>query len=319
MRLSTRVLLPWTISAFCLAGWVRGFAQESPADAKEEQEQQEGSHSRFLRIVRDRQKVPIRLEAAIVRHVPQDCSRDWPTVDLIGAVHVAEKSYYEELNRQFEKYDVVLYELVAPEGTRVPKGGPTSTSGNPVSMLQTGMTGLLNLEFQLKGIDYTKSNLVHADLSPDEFARTMQKRGESTLQVFLRMMGYAMARQGGKEGGPSDGQLLLALLNKNRALALKRVMAEEFEDMDGQLTAISGPDGSTLITERNKRALEVLAKQIDAGKKRIGIFYGAGHMADMQKRLKDEFGLTPISTRWLPAWNMASPAKPAEKKQAGPG
>ena len=43
-------------------------------------------------------------------------------VDLIGAVHVGEKAYYEALNKQFEDYDAVLYELVAPEGTRVPKG-----------------------------------------------------------------------------------------------------------------------------------------------------------------------------------------------------
>ena len=50
-------------------------------------------------------------------------------VDLIGAVHVGEKSYYEALDKQFEDYDAVLYELVAPEGTRVPKG--SKPGGHP--------------------------------------------------------------------------------------------------------------------------------------------------------------------------------------------
>ena len=38
------------------------------------------------------------------------------TIDLIGAVHIGEKAYYDKLNKEFEQYDVLLYELVAPEG-----------------------------------------------------------------------------------------------------------------------------------------------------------------------------------------------------------
>jgi len=35
----------------------------------------------------------------------------------------------------------------------------------------------------------------------------------------------------------------------------------------------------------------VLQKEIAAGKKKIAIFYGAGHMPDFLKKLHDEFGL----------------------------
>ncbi len=53
------------------------------------------------------------------------------------------------------------------------------------------------------------------------------------------------------------------------------------------MTAVlEGPKGSTLIGERNKRALDVLKKQIASGKKKIAVFYGAGHMVDMEKRLR---------------------------------
>ena len=50
-----------------------------------------------------------------------------------------------------------------------------SGSNHPISLLQNGMKDLLELEFQLKGIDYTRKNMVHADMSPDQFAESMQQ------------------------------------------------------------------------------------------------------------------------------------------------
>jgi hypothetical protein len=263
---------------------------------------QDEGMGRFLRL-RLEDKTPLALEAAVVQHVPLDCGQTGPTVDLVAAVHVAEPGYYTKLNRLFRDYDAVLYELVAPEGTRVPKGGPKG-GASPVSAIQTGMTAFLNLQFQLEGIDYTPPNLVHADMSPDQFARSMRERGESMFEMFMRMVGYAMSRQQEAATGASDARLLLGLLSEDRALAMKRVLAEQFAEMDGSLIVINGPNGSTLITERNKVALDVLKKQIAAGKQKMAIFYGAGHMPDFQQRLRDELGLVPISTQWLVAWDL---------------
>jgi hypothetical protein len=271
-------------------------------EAETERKAREG---RFLRLVRDDEGVPLSLEAAVVHCVPSDRRRGGPTVDLISAVHVAEKSYYDELNRLFAQYDAVLYELVAPEGTRIPQGG-YDAGGNPISLMQGGMTELLELEFQLKGIDYTRQNLVHADMSPDQFAKSMRQRGESVFQVFFRMLGYAMARQAEDPAGTGDFRLLMAFFDNNRALAIKRILAEQFEDLEGSLNAIEGPEGSTLISERNKIALDVLRKQMGAGKRKLAIFYGAGHMSDFEKRLRDRFDLVPAGTRWLVAWNLKS-------------
>jgi hypothetical protein len=273
-------------------------AAERPADGKK---------TGYLRLVRDAHQTPIALEVATVRCVPRDCGRTAPTVDLIGAVHIADAAYYKQLNREFEKYDVVLYELVAPPGSRPPEGG-SATPTNPLSAIQMGMKDLLDLEFQLNAIHYQRPNLVHADMSPEQFSKSMAKRGESVVGIFLRMMGYAMSRQS-KDGDAGDFDLLLALFNKDRALALKRIMAEQFQDMEGSVLAIGGPEGSTLIQERNKVALQVLRKQLAAGKKRIAIFYGAGHMSDFEQRLRDEFDLAPINTRWLVAWDMKGAKK----------
>ncbi len=296
------VLVLW--NSVCLAG---------PAGQQPETQQTGG----FVRMTKDGSGAPVALEAAIVRCAPRDCGRAGPTVDLIAAVHVAEKSYYRQLNRLFEDYDAVLYELVAPEGTRVPQGG-AQTGGSPVSLLQTTMTDVLELEFQLRAVDYTRDNMIHADMSPEQFAESMRRRGESVFQLFFRMLGYAMARQSEDPAGFGDFRLLMALFDKDRAMALKRVLAEQFEDLEGSLTAISGPEGSTLVTERNKVALEVLRKEIAAGKQKLAIFYGAGHMSDFQQRLGDDFGLTPISTRWLVAWDLkGQPAVKGRESAAG--
>jgi hypothetical protein len=277
--------------------------------------------TKFIRLDRDPSGVPLALQTAVVRFVSTDPAQSGLAVDLIGAVHVGEKTYYEALNKQFAGYDVVLYELVAPAGTRVPKGA--KTGGHPVAMLQNGLKDMLQLEHQLEYIDYTKANMVHADMSPDEFAKSMNDRGESFFGMFFRMMGQAMAKQSQQKtkSSASDLDLLSAFFNKDRAGTMKRVMAEQFEDLDGMMDALGGPQGSTIITERNKVVIKKLAEQIAGGKKKIAIFFGAGHMSHIEKELEADFHLRRTSELWLTAWKLeaAPPAsKPAAKKPSAP-
>lgn len=257
------------------------------------------SSPQFVRVTRNERNVPQSLETSVVTYRARDGQLQ---VDLIGAIHVADRSYYEKLNAQFRQYDAVLYELVAPEGTRVPRGGQKSQ--HPVGRMQEAIKTLLDLSFQLNHIDYTAPNLVHADMSPEQFAESMEERGESFLQVVFRMMGQAAA-QAGRGDQPSDADLLLALFARDRALKLKRVMAAQFEDLDGQMQIFEGPEGSTLISERNKRALEVLKREVDRGRHKLAIFYGAGHMPDMARRLEETWGLKATGQQWLTAWDMS--------------
>lgn len=259
----------------------------------------------FLRIQRNAKQEPTALQTAITRYVSKPGAEPSVTVDLVGAVHVGEKDYYDGLNKLFQSYDAVLFELVAPEGVRIEPN--RRGSGNPVSMIQNIMKDVLKLEFQLDRIDYTVPNMVHADMSPAEFSQSMKDRGESFFGMFMRAFGQAMAAQQSQKNAPSDLELIVALVAKDRDYRLKKLMAEQFENMEGQLTAINGPDGSTLITERNKKALEVLRKQLSKGKRRFAIFYGAGHLSDMARRLEKDFGLRRESQRWLTAWVITPP------------
>ncbi len=303
VRLSLAVALP--LGILC-AGLLRAAA---PAAAKPDQAKP--AENQFIRVERDSAEKPQALQTAIVHYVGTKPDQQGLSVDLIGAVHVGEKSYYQALNEAFEKYDVVLYELVAPAGTRVPKGGGQRTP-HPLNVLQDGLKSMLNLEHQLECVDYTKDNLVHADMSPDDFSKSMDDRGESFWTMFFRMMGEGIAQQAKLEskGKSLDADLLLALFDKNRANVLKRIMAEQFESMGGVMHALDGPQGSTIVTERNKVALQGLTKQVAAGKKKIGIFYGAAHLPDMEKRLIADFGLKRSEERWLTAWNLADGQAP---------
>lgn len=277
----------------------------------------EAAESPYMRVRRGDNKTAEALETSILRFVREEPGKPAVEVDLVGVIHIGEREYYEELNKRFKDYEAVLYELVAPEGTRVPKGGGKG-GAHPVSALQKGMQSMLALEYQLEHIDYHAPNFVHADMTPDEMSKSMKDRKESWSQMFFRMMGQGMAQQSRQPSG--DLNLIGALFAKDRPLRFKRVFAQQFESMEG-LSAFDGPEGSTLITERNKKALRVMDRELMAGKRRLAIFYGAGHMKDMEERLVKEFQMRRVSTTWLTAWRMEGAAKPdaAKPGAAKPG
>jgi hypothetical protein len=265
--------------------------------------------SDWVRVEYDAQKKPLGMQTAVVRYSGQATGTDGQKrdvlVDLIGAVHVGDVAYYDALNKKFAQYDALLYELVAPPGTVVERGRGTSNA-HPVGLLQNGMKTILELDHQLEKIDYTRPNFVHADMSPDQFAKAMRDRNESFLQMYFRLLGTALAQQGSLSGGgPSDLDVIAALFAKDRPRRLKILMAKQLADMESLMVSFGGEQGSAIISDRNKIALAVLKDQLAAGKKLIGIFYGAGHLQDMDQRLRKDFELKPVAITWVTAWNLA--------------
>lgn len=271
----------------------------------------------YLRLARDEDDNPTALQTSIVRFTSNDEKLKGVEVDLIGAVHIGELDYYKQLNDEFKKYEAVLYELVAPADDNRPTAG--RRSDHPIASMQSGMQRMLGLAYQLDEIDYQAENLVHADMSPEQFEGAMANRDENFLKMFMKMyfreVGRMLAEQSkprsASRPGSSDADLALALFSSNRSQAMKLVLAEQFANMESAMKSIDGPEGSAIISDRNKVALRVLREQIDAGKKKLALFYGAGHMADFQKQLAADFGLTPDEPRWLDAWDLNGPDKPA--------
>lgn len=269
--------------------------------------------NKFVRISQDEDKQPVALQTAIVSFRSTSPETSGVQVDLIGAIHIADKAYYEELNRRFRDYDAVLYELVAREEANVPQ--PGQSPGSFVGGMQVGMKSLLELEYQLDGIDYSSKNMVHADMSPEEFAATMKRRNESFAGMFFRMLGRSMAEQAEDPFGSGDLQIMAALFAKDRAPRLKLAMARQFANLEGEMSLFDGPGGSTIITERNKKAFEVLSRELERGRKRVAVFYGAGHLPDMQRRLEQEFQLQRTGTEWVSAWALTPPKTSASSRK----
>ncbi|HEY4234124.1 MAG TPA: hypothetical protein VGM76_11905, partial [Lacipirellulaceae bacterium] len=282
-----------------------------PATEAKQSEEKLGRN--WIRLDKDKNGQTIGMQTAIVHYVPvkpavsENATQPGPaiSVDLVAAVHVADAGYYEQLNRRFEKYDAVLYELVAPEGTVVPRGRGTSNA-NPLGAMQNGMKEILDLDHQLEKIDYTKKNFIHADMSPDQFMQSMKDRDESFLTMYMKLMGEALAQQSGMaaKGESPDLDLIAAFFSDDRPRRLKILFAKQLADVEGLLAGFGGEEGSVLITERNKAALKVLKEQLASGKTHLAIFYGGGHLVDMDARLRKDFNLQPSDITWLTAWDL---------------
>jgi len=256
-----------------------------------------------LRVVREKGR-PVALETQIARY-----SKGNKTVDLVSALHVGEHAYYQQLNQEFKNYDGVLYELIAPDDA-VPEAN--QRSDNALSDSQMLLTNMLGLKFQLNEIDYHARNFVHADLTPEQLFASMDKRGESAKQMIMQILRESMATS--TDIDPQDAVALNVALPRimvNGARAsdhalLRRVFAISFQKMDKITAALSGPKGSTLIDVRNQQAVAVMQKQFQRGRKRLAIFFGAGHMPNLEARLKN-LGYRLQSVRYLKAWDLRNP------------
>jgi hypothetical protein len=277
-------------------------AKKNPADAKA------AEPLKFIRVVRDSHDRPMALETAVGHYVSTTPGKSF-SVDLIGCIHVADKKYYDVLNDRFKRYGAVLFELVMPEGASL-EGLGQRESNHPIARVQQSLPKILDLAFQLKDIDYTAKNFVHADLSPDEMAQAIKSRGDSGGSVFIKVFfdllkassRQAEARE--KRGGDfSEFQLLAALFDSNRPLALKRLMADQMELVESG-TGLGPTLDTILVQDRNGAAMKVLADQIKKGTAKIAVFYGAAHMPDFDRRLTQELKLKRESMTWDRAWDM---------------
>lgn len=254
----------------------------------------------FVRIDSDG-SAPRALQVALVQYVDASGRR----LDLIGAVHVAEREYFATLERRFERYDALLYELVADIGERKPPEKQSASAAMDwVGLIQGGLKNLLGLSFQLEEIDYTAANFVHADLSPGELEAAMEARGESWLGTWLQLWAAAQNSPGAQV--PTGGALLVMLLSNDRQGDMKRYMARALVEQLAATGTLGGERGSALITERNRKALQVLEQAIDAGAGSLGLFYGAAHMHDFHQQLVGKFGFLPVAIEWLDAWDLSA-------------
>lgn len=295
----------WPCLVLTFLTWSAQVQAQTDDSAKEKAVDAGSSTTNFIRITRSDDGKPLSLDTSITTY---SASKDGAQVDLIGAIHIGEKAYYRQLNKLFDQYDVLLYELVAPEGTVISKRSAEESS-NPVSFLQNTMKEFLGLQSQLEKVDYDKKHFVRADMTPDQISQKMAERGDSMMTIALSTFVDAMRQQNKaalKQNSSSAGSLADMDLSEllQDPLKAKVTLAEQFVASGSLDQALGSSLNQLIVLDRNAEAMKGLQKQLAAGKKKIGIFYGAAHLPDMEKRLADEFGMKKGEVTWIPAWDL---------------
>ena len=227
----------------------------------------------FIRV--DEDDSAARLQTAVTRY-----EKEGESVELIGAVHIADKAYYQTLTTRFQGYDSLLFEMIGGEkfaakdkpADEEEPGEQKDLSG--LHKIYNMVATFLNLTGQMGSIDYTTKNFVHADLTVAEFTEMQTERGES-------LIGFAM--KAGKmdpdaPNQPDPAKLLKAMLSGSSNL-VKLEIVHTLGQGDDQIAAFAGE--SVIISDRNQRCLDVMKSEFAAGHKKLGIFYGAAHFPDM--------------------------------------
>ncbi|NBV22888.1 MAG: hypothetical protein EBS05_13350 [Proteobacteria bacterium] len=263
-----------------------------------------------------------------------------PVIWLSGASHIGETNYYALLQKHLDAQALVLFEGIhagrkrgtndvvpgkpapnaAPVNPKEPaKPEPAAKPGERTS-LQKDLAESLGLVFQLEAINYNRTNFLNSDLSVKELRDLMdkddepaspdspkEKRKNEAFEALLKAM----------EGNSLFGSLLKAGFklvggNPKFQAMTKLALIEALGSIRGDLSRMKSlPEDmqrlmEVLIQSRNDAVLKDLRAELKrpTPPASISIFYGAGHMEDMERRLRREFGYRAESDLWLPAFTV---------------
>ncbi len=247
---------------------------------------------------------------------------DGRIVDLFGVVHLADAAYYQDVNQRLGTYDAVLFELVGDPAALQNPAAPDPTvpapRPHPLRGLQQGIGNVFKLSFQLEQIDYTRPNFVHADASAEEFSKMQADRGESIMKLLMKSFELsndpAFKDRIGDAGELGLADLVMLFYSQKSMLRIKGIFAKLLAESEQLMAGGLLEKENAIIDGRNDVALEKLNEVLtDPAKKRVAIFYGAGHMPSMEAALNERLKAKRTGETWLAAWTMPPAVKPKLK------
>lgn len=192
-------------------------------------------------------------------------------------------------------------EVTVPSLDRAGPAGTGSEDG-----LQAELASALGLAFQLEALDYGGDHFVPSDLSLDEVNDAIAARGgdfalfEETLagsSLPARLVRFLL------------GALRVAdrLLGGTVQLSVKVMLVEMLANeaaVEVGLEQMGEAFRGVIIEDRNARVIEDLERLLAErpGLDSVAIFYGAGHMPDLEERLARDLGYEPTGEA---AWERA--------------
>lgn len=273
----------------------------------------------------------VQLQIAARRFVPS--RRRGPVLWLVGTSHVGELEYYHALQKLLDAQTVVLYEGVngdahprhagkpgAPRRDPPAPALPRPTGTNQNTSMQDVLATSLGLVFQLNAINYDRTNFLNSDLSILQLQRIMigepnavpaapgeKGRSNHSLDALLQIM----------DGSSFLGSIFkmgLQFIGANPQLQAitKLTFIETLGRLKGDFSGMRGlpPDMKellkVLIESRNQNVIEDIKTELRVVPQSgtISVFYGTGHMDDMERRVVRELNYRPAGDIWFTAFSV---------------
>ncbi|MDX2226982.1 MAG: hypothetical protein SFY92_07840 [Verrucomicrobiae bacterium] len=248
-------------------------------------------------------------------------------VALIAAVHIASPEYYALLQKRFKKYDAVLMEgidgkekfgkkgaLLFPPSLEVfaQSATPAKKASSPEKLsnvhdIQETMSRAMGFEHQLRSVDYRQPNFVYPDMSMKELQKRLGDKGVDYLMPEEQLIEPLLPMAQSLLGGGARRAEASPMQNIFRNLMAELILRMDFEK------ALAGDDPAQvkrrdyfniILKERNEKVIEALRAKLDEGARSVGVFYGAMHLPDIARTLREDFGARKISEEWITAWDL---------------
>ncbi len=271
----------------------------------------------------------VQLQISVRKFVP--VGRRGPAVWLAGTSHVGEPEYYRALQKQLDARTVVLYEGINadahPRHVANPENRPPLRHAQGVHVhsssgfsMQSALAKSLGLVFQLDAVNYDRPNFINSDLSILEIQRLMlndrdavpappgvKGRSDPSFDFLLQIM----------DGSSFIGGLFklgIEYIGTSPQLQAvsKLTLIETLGQIKGDFSQMRGlpPDMQRLvkilIEARNQRVVDDLKTEFSSVPRSgsIAVFYGTGHMEDMEKRVIRELNYRSDGEIWLTAFSV---------------
>jgi len=320
-RVAMRPALLSVAASLAIAGCSTGGARVATASATDDAPPQP-----YMRVVRS-DSGAVQLEIAMRELRP--IKRSGPAIWLVAVSHVGETNYFATVQSHLDSKALVLFEGVGERHARASaessaashfsnnklmKGDADSTQ----SSLQATLARSLGLAFQLDAIDYDRPHFRNSDLTVSQIQALLnedlpsaQPRDDSPAADSDDELSQLV--------GLMDGSSMLGIIvhmgvkligSSPKLQALTKVaVIEMFGNLEGDISQAAGlPPGmknliDVLIQGRNQVVLRDLKAELPKLRQRdsTAVFYGAGHMHDLESRIRHELNYRPANQLWLTA------------------
>jgi len=262
-----------------------------------------------------------------------------PVIFLTGVAHIGNEAYFDRLQKHLGELSLVLYEGVGDvaKGEKKERVGSVQTTladslglHFQLDAIDYDRENFRNSDMSLEQIGFLMSGGDKSKMPPREAPSTRKEHEEETsspqepegekvitiesadpqtnpeFDRLMQVMDGTTAM-----GALVDGMVRLIGSSPKLQALTKLVFVELLGGLKGDLSEspVMTPDMKEMITvlirSRNELVLEDLKKAIkDSANRSISIFYGAGHMDDLETRLVEKMGYEVKDTEWVTAFTV---------------